>query len=114
MTREQRKFPRIPQSFRTAYRLVGDVMGFWRDVNTLNLSAGGMRFRDTAPLQLGTIVDLQLQLPTMKDPLALRGQVVWSQMQASGVTEYGVEFTESTPDQQMQIDEFIEFLRKRV
>jgi hypothetical protein len=50
----------------------------------------------------------------MKDLLIIKGQVVWSRLQASGVVETGVEFLELTPELQFQLDNVIQFLRTAV
>ena len=112
MTRERRRFPRVPESFHVQYRVFGDLGESWRTVATLNLSAGGIRFRGADPLEAGAVVSLQLQLPGATQPMTLRGQVVWSQMQASGVTESGVEFVEVSLEQRALIDQVVGFLNK--
>ena len=112
MTRERRKFPRLPQSFDVRYRRSGELDEGWRTVQTLNLSAGGVRFRDTELLQKGDTLDLRIQLPGGREPLALQGYVVWCQHEASGVMDTGVQFMDIAPGQQFQIDSLVQFLRK--
>ena len=113
MARERRRFSRVPEAFRVQYRVFGDLGESWRAVTTLNLSAGGIRFRGADPLEVGTPVSLRVQLPGAAQPVTLRGQVVWSQMQASGVTESGVEFLDVGLEQRALIDQVVGFLNKR-
>lgn len=111
MTRERRFFSRVPHAFEVKYRL--DELGApWRAVTTINLSASGMRFRTEEPLEQGTALELQMTLTGIREVLIVRGHVVWSQMQASGVTENGVAFMDVKPEQQIQIDSLVGFLKK--
>ena len=113
MSGERRRFSRVPQAFDAQYRLMGELMESWRKIRTLNLSAGGMRFRSAALLEIGEWLEVQLTLPGIHEPTILRGRVVWSRMQASGVVENGMEFVDLSPEQQLQIDQLVEFLNKR-
>jgi hypothetical protein len=112
MRRERRRFPRVPESVHVQCRVFGDLEESWHAVTTLNFSAGGIRFRGVEPLEAGTPLSLQVQFPGAAQPVMLRGQVVWSQMQASGVTESGVEFLEITLEQRALIDQLVGFLRR--
>ena len=115
MTRpERRRFPRTPESFTVKYRVPGGLAETWSTVTTLNISAGGVRFRGPEPFGPGVTLTLQIRLPGLAQPLELRGQVVWSQMQASGVTEVGVEFLDVSEHDQRMVDQLIGFLRGRV
>ncbi len=112
MSRERREFSRVPQPFDAQYRLAGELTEGWRTIKTLNLSAGGMRFKSSDLIEVGAELDIQIEIPSNPAPLALRGRVVWSQLQASGVTENGAEFLDVTPEKQMQIDTLVSFLNQ--
>ena len=112
MVQERRQFYRLPQPFEVRYRLFNELASSWRTVTTLNLSAGGIRFRDTETIELDALLELQMQLPGGREPFAIHGRVIWSQMQASGVTETGVAFLEVRPEQQQIIDNVVQFFRK--
>jgi len=114
MTRERRQFFRVSIPFDAKYRFFGELTQGWRTVRTLNLSAGGMRFKSSDLLEVGGFVEVQIQLPSEREPLMLRGRLAWSQAQASGVTENGLEFIEVTPQQQAKIDELVDFLKKGI
>ena len=112
MGRERRDFPRASQPVSVQYRRSGELGDAWHAVKTLNLSAGGLRFRDTELLQVGEKLDLQILLPGAREVLAVGGRVAWSQLEASGITDTGVEFVEATGRQQQAIDDLVQFLRK--
>lgn len=114
MKPERRRFPRVQELLSAQYRASGDLTSSWLTVTTLNMSAGGVRFRGTEPLQPGALLALRVQVPGVSEMLDLLGQVVWSHMQASGVTESGVEFLDITPHQQALIDQAVTFLGARV
>ena len=114
MFQDRRKFPRIPESFEVRYRVFGDMAASWSAVRTVNLSAGGVRFRGPETLEPGTPLELQIQLAGFNQMLTLRGHVVWGRMQTPGAIEYGVQFIDVTMLQQAQIDRLVHFLRQRV
>ena len=112
--KERRRFPRIDQPFEARYRVLGDPDGAaWRAVTAVNLSASGIRFRGEESIDEGTTLDLDIHVPTFPQPLVLRGIVVWSAMQASGVVETGVDFMDLGTMQQAQVDQFVQFLRRQ-
>ena len=113
MRRERRRFVRIQQLFDAKYRIYGGLTEGWRNVRTMNLSAGGLRFKSADLIELGAMLEVQLQVPYDSEPLSLRGRVVWSEIQASGVTENGIEFIDITPDQQGRVDELVKFFLKK-
>ena len=84
----------------------------WVTLTALNLSAVGVRLRSADPFEPGTTLEIQLQLPSMPQPVIVCGQVVWTQMHASGVSENGVEFVDVSPEQGLQIDQLVQFLKK--
>ena len=107
---ERRRFPRVRQPFEARYRLFGDLAATWCAVTAINLSASGVRFRGEDTLKPGTMLDMQIILPGITQPAVLRGTVVWSVLQASGVIETGVEFTNLGMLQQQQVDQLVQFL----
>lgn len=112
MTRERRFFPRLHQVFEVRYRASNELGSSWHAVTTLNLSASGMRVRHAETMEPDTLLRLQIQLPGGREPITVDGRVVWSQMQASGVVESGIAFLEVRPEQQLEIDNVVQFFRK--
>ena len=111
MARERRRFQRVPQPFHAKYRLLGELTAGWSEVATMNLSAGGIRFRSEASLEPGALIELQLELPSEASLLIIQGRVIWCQARASGVAESGVEFFDVSPGQQARIDNVVQFLK---
>ena len=111
---ERRRFPRLPEAFSIKYRVSGELASSWCEVATQNVSAGGVRFRVPELLGPGTTVALQIKFPGMAQPLHVKTQVVWSQLQASGVVEVGVQFLDVSERDQRMVDQLVSFLRGRV
>jgi len=112
MSVERRAFRRIPQSFVVQYRLFGAFTEGWRSGNAVNVSASGLRMRSEDVFEVGTTLTLHITLPGLRGPLDLLGRVAWSQAQAAGVSESGIEFMDLTSEQQAQIDELVGFLQR--
>ena len=113
MGAERRQYQRTPLPFEAKYRFDGDFTTSWRTVRTINISAGGMRFRSADFIEEGTVLDVQMALPTSPESLAIKARVMWSQAMGSGVTENGAEFFNVSLDEQTKIDELVQFLAKR-
>lgn len=109
--RERRRFNRIPQPIEARYRVSGDFGLAWAKGNLVNISASGLRFRAEEQLEKGTMVEIEAKIPGLKELIILKGMVVWSTLQAAGVAEMGVEFSEVSVQQQYQIDSLVSFLR---
>lgn len=108
--KERRRDSRLAQPFQVRYRLYGELTESWRTAMTVNLSASGLRFRSADLMEIGRELQVELLLPTSKEPLVLRARIIWSQPMASGVTENGAEFDDITPEQGAQIDAMVKFL----
>ena len=111
MGQEQRRFDRTPQPFQVRCRRINEPLHAWDLALTHDLSAAGMRIQSSEPFDIGTILDVQIELPNLPGSAHLQGRVVWGR--TSAVREYGIEFVEITPDQQALIDELVQFLKKR-
>ena len=114
MGSERRRFQRIPESFHMQCRRVGSLAETWRRVATLDLSAGGVGFECEELYELSDTLEIQIDLPSFRAPLLLRGRVVRSRPRPGGTAECAVEFLDVTPGQQGAIDELIQFLSKRI
>ena len=113
MKSERRQFERVGQPFEIAYRRRGVMADEWQSGIILNLSAGGLRFHADAVYELGQELEFRMELPALSRPLEVFGAVAWSQLRAAGVTEYGVAFLELSVDQQIAVDELVQFLLTR-
>ena len=109
--RERRHFHRAPQPIEAKYRVSGNLGSSWATGTLVNISAGGMRFRAEELIEKSSLVEVEAKVPGLREVLAVKGMVVWSSLQASGVAEMGVAFSEVTLQQQYQIDNLVSFLR---
>ena len=85
MKPERRRFPRIGEAVKIQYRSSGQLGTSWHTATIVNFSAGGVRFRVEEPLERLAAVAVQIVFPGARSMMELQGQVVWNQMQASGV-----------------------------
>ena len=108
--KERRQFPRASQPFTVQCRNYGLVGESWQLVQSVNLGAGGMRFISQQLHEVGSLLELRLQLPNAEAPLALRARLAWTKTMASGLIANGVEFMDTTPEQRAQVDALVEFL----
>ena len=111
--KERRDFGRVPVPFDIRYRIYGELGESWHDLTTINISAGGMRFRTEELLDIGTPLEVQIGLPGSPAPLIVQGKVVWGQALGAGVNEHGVQFMDMTPEQHEHIDGLVRFLMKK-
>ena len=112
MTAEQRRFERVPHSVPLFWHRPEDRSERWNEAQTLNVSASGLVMRSHALFDVGVILDLRMAMTDTSDPLFLCGRVVWHK--PGGLMQYGIEFVDVTPDQQVSIEEIVQFLNKRV
>ena len=108
---EQRQFDRVPQTFMVRCRPFGSLAAIWQSMFTLDVSAGGILLRSEMLVDPGDILDIALPIPGGKEQL-LRGQVVRVKELGPGTFEYAVEFIKVSPDQQADIDQLVQFLKK--
>lgn len=78
-----------------------------------DLSRSGARFLAEQPLVAGTILEFQLLLPMLKDPVALKGHVVWNKPGTLGLTELGATFDGLNPGAQQALDQAIAFFLRK-
>ncbi len=114
MGKEQRVFYRVPAEFQVQCRQRGALAEPWHAVSTTDLSAGGISFQSEARLEVQEPLDIQITLPNFRVPLVLTGVMVRVRPLPSGMSDCAIEFTDVTQDQQQQIDELVQFLRKGV
>ena len=112
MGEERRKFDRVPGVFRAQCRRRRVSWEAWHDVLSINLSAGGIRFTVRELYEASDTLELTVELPGRPAPVTVHGQVAWSQAKDFGIMEYGIEFTDATIDQQIDIDALVQFLKR--
>ena len=70
---DRRNHPRLPIALRVEYKRLNS---FFADY-TKNISRGGTFIRTKNPLAIGTEFVFHLAVPSLEQPLALRGKVQW-------------------------------------
>ena len=70
---ERRTHPRMPIALRVEYKRLNS---FFADY-TKNISRGGTFIRTANPLAIGTEFVFHLAVPSLDDPLSLKGKVQW-------------------------------------
>jgi uncharacterized protein (TIGR02266 family) len=80
--------PRVPKKLSLAYK---DKASFLK-AYTKNISNGGLFVRTSDPPPKGTLINLQLQLPGLKEHLKIDCSVVWNNTKESKASGMGLQF----------------------
>ena len=107
---ERREFPRAKVPTSIEYRITEEQGADLHPGVLTDLNASGLQFTGERPIESGTRLDLHVQLPSRTQPYQFQGEIVWVRETRSGLTEYGVQFVDVTPDQQFEIDALVRFL----
>ncbi len=70
---DRRNHPRVPIALKVEYKRLNS---FFADY-TKNISRGGTFIRTKNPLGIGTAFMFHLQVPTLEQPLMIKGKVMW-------------------------------------
>jgi uncharacterized protein (TIGR02266 family) len=106
----KRRSSRLQHELPVAYRSVGSFLSDWATI----ISQGGMFINTKRPLPVGTEVKILIQLPMAAFPVGLFGRVTRVAEfanQSNVVPGMGIEFTRVEPEQQKQIEAFVQTLR---
>ena len=108
---ERRRHPRVEYPFMVRYQSRRRP-GTWRMAPLHNLSVCGARFLCECPFEIGEALDLELILPSAKEPVTLKARVVWSKVANAALSlhEYGVAFEALTPGQEATIHQVVSHL----
>lgn len=106
----RREFPRAKVSTALKYREVNELGTNVHPGVLTDLNAGGLQFTGERRIESGARLELHLKLLSQSQPYRITGEIVWVRDARSGLTEYGVQFIDVTPDQQFEIDELVRFL----
>ena len=107
---DRRGFPRAKVPTAVEYRVTGELGSEWLLGVLVDLNARGLQFTGERRFETGTRLDVQLPLENRSEPYGFSGEIVWTREERSGLTEYGMQFIDVTPDQQFEIDELARFL----
>ena len=110
---DRRDDPRLPIELRVEYKKLNT---FFADY-TKNICKGGTFIRTKKPLDVGTIFLFQLAVPTLAQPIAIRGEVKWIKRDGEaappGVAEdheagMGIRFIYDTPEERQAVEGTVE------
>lgn len=77
--KERREYKRIKKHFIAKFRVEhkGEpTSGSWEMVTVENLGAGGVLFNYDKKIEVGSLLDLKINFPGLKDPIECEGKVV--------------------------------------
>jgi len=112
MGTERRQFHRAPEELQARCRHCGALEATWRPIVTLDLSAGGMRFKSEDAFEPGSLLEIELPMPHGAERFILRSRLLWTKDRSPREAEHGVEFLGVTETEQLQLDALVDFLRK--
>jgi type IV pilus assembly protein PilZ len=110
---DRREAFRAPIELKVEYKKLNT---FFADY-TKNICKGGTFIRTRKPLDVGTVFVFQLAVPKLKEPIAIRGEVVWvkreGQPSPAGVAEdqepgMGIRFIYETPEERAALENVVE------
>jgi len=107
--KEHRKFIRLHAPIGLVYRYASRHKSRKaRPTLVRNLSGGGVSFVVRDPLRAGEIVELELQIPNLSEPVRATGEVVWFRQAAGHAAhEAAVRFTDVNPVDLNRILEYV-------
>jgi len=112
---DRRRYLRTPTKLKVTYRQVNE---FIQDY-ARNISRGGMFMETTTPLKTGVIFNLELEVPTLKDPLALKARVRWT-VESDAVWDpeqirpgMGLQFVYESDEDRRRVESTVEGLIRR-
>jgi type IV pilus assembly protein PilZ len=110
---DRRREARAPIELKVEYKRLNT---FFYDY-TKNISKGGTFIKTEKPLGIGTVFLFKLMLPSLADPVALRGEVRWvvregeplpPQAAAGHEPGMGIKFVYDSADQRRNLERFVE------
>jgi len=107
---DRRNYPRAPIELKVEYRRLNT---FFADY-TRNISRGGTFIKTQKPLDIGTEFLFKLVIPTLDNPIVLRGKVQWiispEQATADEPAGMGIKFLYDNDTQMHDIENRVERL----
>jgi type IV pilus assembly protein PilZ len=107
---DRRRDGRTPIELRVEYKRLNT---FFADY-TKNISRGGTFIGTERPLDIGTEFVFALDLPTLAEPLRLRGRVMWvtnvDEASKANPPGMGIEFRYSTGEERRDMEKLVERL----
>jgi type IV pilus assembly protein PilZ len=110
LSSDRRNFPRAPIELKVEYRRLNT---FFADY-TRNISRGGTFIKTQKPLDIGTEFLFKLVIPTLDNPIVLRGKVQWIVSVEKAIPDepagMGIKFLYENDGQMREIENRVERL----
>jgi uncharacterized protein (TIGR02266 family) len=102
----------VPCNLSVSFRDGGETI--YRSTS-LNISNGGILIATEHPLEIGTHIDLTLELPTRAAPILARGKVAWIQPAPTGsAAGVGIKFSKIDAQDLRAIVDYVNRVSKAV
>ena len=112
---EKREDPRVPIELRIDYRKMNT---FFADY-TKNISKGGTFIKTEKPLDIGTLFLFQLVVPSLSEPVKIKGEVRWVRRPGDPPSEdgdsepgMGIKFLYASDDERQGFESLVEDLMR--
>jgi c-di-GMP-binding flagellar brake protein YcgR len=108
--RENRKFIRLNAPIGISYRVTKQKRRKSAQSLIRNIGGGGIRFLAKEALREGDLIQMEINIPHLKDPIEAIGEVIWyseSKDRDRDIREAGVRFCDITPKDLHQVLEYV-------
>jgi|GEM_PF-1943135 c-di-GMP-binding flagellar brake protein YcgR len=105
---ERRKLVRLDASVKVNYRILTAV-NLASDSVSHDFSEGGVRIEVKEPIQPKTLLSLDLMLPGEKEPVKVKGEVIWMERyikQLRPVYEVGIKFIDIDSNEKNKLNQY--------
>lgn len=91
---ERRRSPRAEVTFPVKYRIMDQSGTTQATVSgrAMNVSGSGLRFHTDQPVEIGSTLAAEFQIPASQSEIVAVGRVIWSRPADEGGFEVGLEF----------------------
>lgn len=107
---EKRRYVRLNIPLEVSYTIEGKEATPRKSI-TKNISPNGARFTVEEELSVGTVLNIDIKIPTKNEPIPIKAKIVWSkkesEQQGKEIYDAGFEFIQ-IPEQNKQ--EFFQYL----
>lgn len=104
---EQREYFRLDKAIIVSYCLKDDPKKIYDMSQTRNISFGGMLFTIGQYLEKGTLLDMIVKFPFIRERIKMVGEVAYCSLKKGNIYELGVKFVDLEP---RVLEEFKEYL----
>lgn len=107
---EKRRYVRLNIPLEVSYTIEGKEATPRKSI-TKNISPNGVRFTVEGELSAGTVLNVDIKIPTKNEPIPIKAKIIWSkkesEQQGKEIYDAGFEFIQ-IPEQSKQ--EFFQYL----